>query len=137
MNSLPKILKRIQLNRRWYVTALQDKNNRVREWHVLRYGNLDEELIYKEDCKKPHIKEPSEVMIKVLAASVNPIDVAMIKGYGSNFLNLTRKCTNGTEFPLGMLRLLLMKWALYNFFVLNSGWTRFCWRSRTKGDECV
>lgn len=106
MNSLTKVLKRIKLNlnRCGYVTAAvekyHDKGKRVREWHVLRYGNLDE-LVYKDDCKKPRISEPSEVMIKVYAASVNPIDVAMIKGYGSNFLNLSRKCTNNSEFPLG------------------------------------
>lgn len=115
MNSLTKVLKRVKvnLNRAGYVTTSvqkyqKDKRNLVREWHVLRYGNLDE-LVYKDDGKKPRITESNEVMIKVHAASVNPIDVAMIKGYGSNFLNLSRKCTNNSEFPLGKLGRISLK----------------------------
>lgn len=106
MNSLTRILKRTKLNanRCGYATAsvqkYQEKRKQVREWHVRKYGGLDE-LFYKDDGKKPQIKEANEVMIKVNAASVNPIDVAMIRGYGSNFLNLSRKCTNNQEFPLG------------------------------------
>lgn len=113
MNSLTKVLKRLNLivARRGYVTAAiekyQDKRKRVREWHVQKYGNLDD-LVFRDDCRKPRITEATEVMIKVHAASVNPIDVAMIKGYGSNFLNLSRKCMNQPEFPLGMIFIIVL-----------------------------
>uniref|UniRef100_A0A336LU18 CSON009976 protein n=1 Tax=Culicoides sonorensis TaxID=179676 RepID=A0A336LU18_CULSO len=103
MNSITKILRRVNvnINRCAYVTAAdaQEKTKQVREWHILKYGSLDD-LVYKENSEKPRISEPTEVMIKVHAASVNPIDVAMIKGYGSTFLNLARACGNGWEFPL-------------------------------------
>ncbi|XP_063698068.1 reticulon-4-interacting protein 1 homolog, mitochondrial isoform X2 [Culicoides brevitarsis] len=105
MNSLTKALKRAKFgaNRCSFATISaqkqQERRKKVREWHILRYGTLDE-LVYRDDSKKPQIKEANEVMIKVNAASVNPIDVAMIRGYGSNFLNLTRKLVNNTEFPL-------------------------------------
>lgn len=55
----------------------------------------------------PIITRPNQVIVEVKAASINPIDVAMIKGYGSTVLNLMRrakKLNTGIEFPLTLGR---------------------------------
>lgn len=36
------------------------------------------ELQFTKTAKKPHLRSPNEVLVKVSASSVNPIDVAMI-----------------------------------------------------------
>lgn len=70
-----------------------------REWRIEKYGSL-ENLMFVDKQRTPVIGNPNELLIRVSAASVNPIDVAMIKGYGSNFLNLARKTECAPEFPL-------------------------------------
>lgn len=56
----------------------------------------------------PIIHYPNEVIIKVHAASVNPIDVNMRSGYGATALNMKRDPlhmkTKGEEFPLTLGR---------------------------------
>ncbi|KAL1138321.1 hypothetical protein AAG570_008385 [Ranatra chinensis] len=43
------------------------------------------------NVKTPHIRKPSEVIVKVLATSVNPIDIAMLDGYGNTVLDTIRQ----------------------------------------------
>lgn len=104
MNSLTKSLQKFhRVGHCTYVTVtLQkpDTRTKSREWRIEKYGNLDE-LTLRENLRRPPIKEPTDVLVRVLASSVNPIDVAMVKGYGANFLNLARKATCDNEFPLG------------------------------------
>ncbi|KAI4483680.1 hypothetical protein M0804_007940 [Polistes exclamans] len=88
----------------------EDVDNKMLAWQVHSYGDLDE--LKLSNVKIPIITKPTEVLIKVQAASVNPIDIAMIRGYGATLLNLMRKVKNfGSytyndmiEFPLTLGR---------------------------------
>lgn len=58
-------------------------------WQIHSYGGLKE--LQLSNVRIPVISSPTEVLIKVDAASINPIDIAMTKGYGASVLNLLRK----------------------------------------------
>lgn len=59
-----------------------NSGRRMGSWQINSYGELDE-LQYLNVMKIPIIKNPNDILIKVDASSVNPIDVAMI----GNFLD--------------------------------------------------
>ncbi|XP_015603922.1 reticulon-4-interacting protein 1, mitochondrial isoform X2 [Cephus cinctus] len=87
----------------------ENPEDKMQAWQIHSYGNLDE--LKLSTVRMPVITKPTEVLIKVEASSVNPIDVAMMKGYGAMALNLMRKAKNvnninssGIEFPLIMGR---------------------------------
>ncbi|KAM9267592.1 NAD(P)H oxidoreductase RTN4IP1, mitochondrial isoform 4-T6 [Cariama cristata] len=76
-------------------------------WVIDRYGRNDV-LRFTRDMVFPIIHFPNEVIIKVHAASLNPIDLSMRSGYGATALNMKRdplklKSTD-TEFPLTLGR---------------------------------
>ncbi|XP_036941597.1 reticulon-4-interacting protein 1 homolog, mitochondrial-like [Acanthopagrus latus] len=72
-------------------------------WVIDQYGT-NEVLKYSEDTNVPTVNSPSEVMIKVHAASLNPLDISMRGGYGASLLKLRRDpmsvMDNDSEFPL-------------------------------------
>ncbi|XP_043920863.1 reticulon-4-interacting protein 1, mitochondrial [Protopterus annectens] len=72
-------------------------------WVIDRYGDNDV-LRYSNNVMFPIIHYPNEVIVKVHAASLNPIDVTMRSGYGAATLNMRRDPLNvktaGSEFPL-------------------------------------
>ncbi|XP_033504345.1 NAD(P)H oxidoreductase RTN4IP1, mitochondrial-like [Epinephelus lanceolatus] len=74
-------------------------------WVIDQYGT-NEVLKYTEEIPMPIVSSPSEVMIKVHAASLNPLDVSMRGGYGAKLLKLRRdplsvmSSDNDSEFPL-------------------------------------
>ncbi|KAH9508939.1 Reticulon-4-interacting protein 1, mitochondrial [Bulinus truncatus] len=72
-------------------------------WAVNHYGGIDD-LFLSTSARSSSIKSPNELLIKVHAASINPIDLRMIGGYGKVLINLLRKrkgsFSSGTEFPL-------------------------------------
>ncbi|KAG8582371.1 hypothetical protein GDO81_008028 [Engystomops pustulosus] len=72
-------------------------------WVIDKYGSNDV-LRYNENVLFPIIHYPNEVIIKVHAASLNPIDVNMRSGYGAKSLKMSRDPlhikTSGSEFPL-------------------------------------
>ncbi|XP_031734240.1 reticulon-4-interacting protein 1 homolog, mitochondrial-like [Anarrhichthys ocellatus] len=61
-------------------------------------------LKYTEEVPVPTVSSPSEVMIKVHAASLNPLDTSMRGGYGAKLLKLRRDpmsvMDSDSEFPL-------------------------------------
>ncbi|XP_074919972.1 NAD(P)H oxidoreductase RTN4IP1, mitochondrial [Chelonoidis abingdonii] len=76
-------------------------------WIIDRYGRNDV-LRFTNNMMFPVIHFPNEVIIKVHAASLNPIDVNMRNGYGAAALNAKRdplklKSTR-SEFPLTLGR---------------------------------
>nr|XP_029714835.1 reticulon-4-interacting protein 1 homolog, mitochondrial [Aedes albopictus] len=71
-------------------------------WQIHSYGSL-EEVQFSDNLKMPVLTSPNQVLVKVTASSVNPIDVAMIKGYGASVLNAMR-CKSSIEFPLTLGR---------------------------------
>ncbi|NXE04882.1 RT4I1 protein, partial [Lophotis ruficrista] len=76
-------------------------------WVIDRYGR-NEVLRFTRDMMFPIIHFPNEVIIKVHAASLNPIDLSMRSGYGATALNMKRdplKLKSAeTEFPLTLGR---------------------------------
>lgn len=46
-------------------------------FQIHNYGEISE-LQHTDHVKKPYIRKPSEVLVKITASSVNPLDVAMI-----------------------------------------------------------
>ncbi|CAH2091555.1 unnamed protein product [Euphydryas editha] len=71
---------------------------RMRAWRVHAYGRGELRL---EEARVPALRAPRDVLVRVRAASLNPIDVAMMGGYGARILNTLRKLEGGdVEFPL-------------------------------------
>ncbi|KAJ2944092.1 hypothetical protein O0L34_g18056 [Tuta absoluta] len=82
---------------------------RMRAWRVHAYGAPGAELRL-DAARVPPLRAPDELLVKVHTASVNPLDVAMIGGYGRTVLNTLRSLEavagagrgeeGGVEFPL-------------------------------------
>ncbi|POI31877.1 hypothetical protein CIB84_004372 [Bambusicola thoracicus] len=76
-------------------------------WVIDRYGR-NEVLRFTRDMVFPAIQYPNEVIVKVHAASLNPIDLSMRSGYGATALNMKRDPLKikslDTEFPLTLGR---------------------------------
>uniref|UniRef100_A0A8C8RS32 NAD(P)H oxidoreductase RTN4IP1, mitochondrial n=1 Tax=Pelusios castaneus TaxID=367368 RepID=A0A8C8RS32_9SAUR len=76
-------------------------------WIIDRYGRNDV-LRLTKNMMFPILTFPNEVVIKVHAASLNPIDVNMRNGYGTAALNMKRDPLHlkakGSEFPLTLGR---------------------------------
>ncbi|KAM6915032.1 reticulon-4-interacting protein 1 homolog, mitochondrial-like [Xenentodon cancila] len=72
-------------------------------WVIDQYG-AHGALRYTEELTLPAIHLASEVLIRVRAASLNPLDVSMRGGYGATLLNLRREplsvINTYSEFPL-------------------------------------
>uniref|UniRef100_A0A8C4Z767 Reticulon-4-interacting protein 1 homolog, mitochondrial-like n=1 Tax=Gadus morhua TaxID=8049 RepID=A0A8C4Z767_GADMO len=72
-------------------------------WVIDQYGT-NEVLRVSDEIMMPTINLASEVLIKVEAASLNPLDISMRGGYGATLLKLRRDpmsvMQNDTEFPL-------------------------------------
>ncbi|XP_053237555.1 reticulon-4-interacting protein 1, mitochondrial isoform X2 [Podarcis raffonei] len=76
-------------------------------WVIDRYGKNDV-LRFTNNMMFPLINFPNEVIIKVHAASLNPIDVNMRSGYGAAAIRMKRDplhiTSTGSEFPLTLGR---------------------------------
>lgn len=53
-------------------------HGRMSGWQIHSYSDNISDLQQSENLKRPYIRKPSEMLVKVLASSVNPIDVAMM-----------------------------------------------------------
>lgn len=62
---------------------------KMRGWQIHEYGDVGI-IQSNENIKVPIVKETNEVLVKVSAASVNPIDVAMMRMLNS--MNAFSKC---------------------------------------------
>uniref|UniRef100_A0A672IJW0 NAD(P)H oxidoreductase RTN4IP1, mitochondrial n=1 Tax=Salarias fasciatus TaxID=181472 RepID=A0A672IJW0_SALFA len=72
-------------------------------WVIDQYGT-NGVLRYTEEISMPTINSPSDILIKVNAASLNPLDVSMRGGYGAKLMRLRRNpftvTDSESEFPL-------------------------------------
>ena len=72
-------------------------------WQIHEYSGSSG-LDLAQEKLIPSIVSPRDVLVKVHAASVNPIDVQMAAGYGRNLINLYKTIVNqeigSSEFPL-------------------------------------
>ncbi|KAG7296328.1 hypothetical protein JYU34_021466, partial [Plutella xylostella] len=62
---------------------------RMLAWRVHAYGGVDE--LRLEPARKPALRAPSDVLVQVHSSSLNPLDTAMIEGYGRTALGAWRK----------------------------------------------
>ncbi|KAL6429070.1 hypothetical protein ACFW04_008099 [Cataglyphis niger] len=88
---------------------LEEKSNKMQAWQIHSYNGLED--LRLSNVRIPVIMQPTDVLVKVEAASVNPIDVAMTNGYGTTLLNFMRKAKNltggtydGLDLPLTLGR---------------------------------
>jgi NADPH:quinone reductase-like Zn-dependent oxidoreductase len=76
-------------------------------WQINEYGGLDR-LELSEKVAVPVLRRPDDVLVEIHAASVNPIDIRIVDGYGSTALNAWRRLNgvlkNGSEFPVALGR---------------------------------
>ncbi|XP_061156664.1 reticulon-4-interacting protein 1 homolog, mitochondrial [Syngnathus typhle] len=76
-------------------------------WVIDKYGGNDV-LRFTKNASFPVITYPNEVIVKVFAAGLNPIDVSMRGGYGAATMSTKRDPLNinqkGSEFPLTLGR---------------------------------
>ncbi|KAF5283343.1 hypothetical protein FQR65_LT13892 [Abscondita terminalis] len=75
-------------------------SNKMRAWQIHSYGDLTE--LQFTNARIPCIEDPKDVLISVKAASLNPIDLVMIGGYGRTAINVLR--SDCLEFPLTLGR---------------------------------
>lgn len=72
-------------------------------WVIDKYGSNDV-LRFTRNAAFPIINYPNEVIVKVFAAGLNPLDVGMRGGYGAATMSMKRDPLNmkqsGSEFPL-------------------------------------
>lgn len=58
--------------------------DKIQAWQIHAYGNLDE--LKLSNTRMPVISKPTDVLVKVEAASINPIDTAMLSNLNNNLL---------------------------------------------------
>ncbi|XP_063039864.1 reticulon-4-interacting protein 1 homolog, mitochondrial [Engraulis encrasicolus] len=75
----------------------------MQAWVIDKYGGNDV-LRFTQNAPFPIINYPNEVVVKVHAAALNPLDVSMRGGYGAATMAMKRDPLNvtqqGSEFPL-------------------------------------
>ena len=72
--------------------------NTMEAWYINEYGSND--VLQHGRLPVPSLRTPTDILVRVHSASVNPIDYRMRSGYGESLLNLWRKLENVKEFPL-------------------------------------
>ncbi|XP_031570023.1 reticulon-4-interacting protein 1, mitochondrial-like [Actinia tenebrosa] len=82
---------------RWFSSKKDFVPDQMQRWSLHRYGA---DALVLNTVDTPLIKSPSDILVKVHAASVNPIDLRIRNGYGVKLLNLWRKLKGTQEFPL-------------------------------------
>ncbi|KAI0229324.1 Reticulon-4-interacting protein 1, mitochondrial [Lamellibrachia satsuma] len=76
----------------------------MKAWQIERYGTTAE--MNYTTTRIPVLRSPDDILIKVHAASVNPIDTRMLGGYGRVLFNKSRQVNDcklhlsRSEFPL-------------------------------------
>ncbi|XP_039755671.1 reticulon-4-interacting protein 1, mitochondrial [Pararge aegeria] len=68
---------------------------RMAAWRVHAYGSCAE--LRLESARVPALRAPDDVLVRVRATSVNPLDVAMIGGYGARVLGAWRAADGAAD----------------------------------------
>lgn len=71
-------------------------NGNIKSWIFNSYGNSSELSLSSGSC--PILNNPDEILVRVKAASINPIDVFVLRGYGRSIFKYARRMK--TEFPI-------------------------------------
>ncbi|XP_035204880.1 reticulon-4-interacting protein 1, mitochondrial-like [Stegodyphus dumicola] len=101
---LTRILKKYTLSGRCYQCLIQTHGVKtMRAWQAFEYGG-PENFQLNTMAVTPAITSPMDILVKVHAASMNPLDVRMLEGYGATAFNTVKKITKCSlappEFPL-------------------------------------
>lgn len=92
------------------VMTLRSLPSLMRGWQLESLSGIGA-LNFREDIDVPILTTPNDVLVKVEASSVNPLDVMMTKGYGNSVLSNLRSKNNdlilgrdfsGTVMDVGM-----------------------------------
>ena len=70
--------------------VLRNSLSQMKGWHLESYVGIPG-LVFQENLKIPTLTTSNDILIKVEASSVNPLDVMMSKGYGQNLLGGMRQ----------------------------------------------
>ncbi|XP_064472963.1 reticulon-4-interacting protein 1 homolog, mitochondrial-like [Ornithodoros turicata] len=74
----------------------------MKAWRTHKFGDLQELVL--EETTLPQLRSPNDVLVKVYATSVNPLDVAMMDGYGRKVIDVLRSIQHfpytSPRFPL-------------------------------------
>lgn len=70
--------------------------SKIKSWVINGYGDTSELTL--NSTRIPIINNADDVLVKVNAASINPIDLLMLHGYAKTLINLRRNAD--IEFPL-------------------------------------
>lgn len=101
INKLPCLNSVVSRHRQFSTT--KNCRNIMPAWVIDKYGANDV-LRFTKNASFPIINYPNEVIVKVCAAGLNPLDVSMRGGYGAATLSMKRDPLNikqaGMEFPL-------------------------------------
>lgn len=85
------------------ICTTKGRMNFMPAWVIDKYGGNDV-LRFTKNASFPFITYPNEVIVKVYAAGINPLDVRMRGGYGAATLSMKRDPLNikqsNSEFPL-------------------------------------
>ncbi|XP_045536103.1 reticulon-4-interacting protein 1, mitochondrial [Papilio machaon] len=85
--------------RRWASAGAGVGAARMRAWRSHCYGGLAE--LRLEEARVPPLCAPDHLLVRVHTSSINPLDVAMVGGYGARALNALRALRGAdVEFPL-------------------------------------
>jgi len=116
------------------ITPIASSNHQTNSFsnHVSNYGwqidkyHIDEEfkqdqLIFNSQMKQPIIYNPNDLLIEVKAASVNPLDLVMIKGYGREILDNINVITQITKCKLSYDRFPLVLGRDFSGIIRNVG----------------
>ncbi|KAG5346359.1 RT4I1 protein, partial [Acromyrmex charruanus] len=101
-------------------TNLKENLDKMQAWQIHSYNGLED--LRLSNVRIPVITNPTDVLVKIEAASVNPIDVAMTDGYGNTFLNVLRKTKNLFFRTLGELDLPLTLGRDFAGIVISKGY---------------
>ncbi|XP_013171866.1 PREDICTED: reticulon-4-interacting protein 1, mitochondrial-like [Papilio xuthus] len=85
--------------RRWASAGAGAGAARMRAWRAHCYGGPAE--LRLEEARVPPLCAPDHLLVRVHTSSINPLDVAMVGGYGARALNALRALRGAdVEFPL-------------------------------------
>ena len=74
---------------RHYSSGSINRKLSQRSWNIVRFDqDLKRAIEFNSNSQLPVLNRPNEVMVKVLASSVNPLDIEMSRGYGNVMLSL-------------------------------------------------
>ncbi|XP_057662001.1 reticulon-4-interacting protein 1, mitochondrial [Diorhabda carinulata] len=71
-----------------YVKHSLNNKLKVRAWQTHEYGDLKN--VQLDEVRIPVIRKPTDVLVQVNSASVNPIDILMLGGYGKTLMQVPR-----------------------------------------------